>query len=86
MVTQMITLKLESKFLERIDEIVKHEGYQNRTEFIRNALHTKVDDEEYKRIRARVETFRGISKKQINDEEYETVREEAAKKVLARFK
>ncbi len=41
MTTEMITVKMENKFLEDIDSIVKREGYQNRTEFIRNALREK---------------------------------------------
>ncbi|MAG08393.1 hypothetical protein CMO89_02890, partial [Candidatus Woesearchaeota archaeon] len=43
MVTEMISLKLEDSFLDNVDEIVKKEGYQSRTEFIRNALREKVE-------------------------------------------
>ena len=38
MATQMITVKLDDSFLEDVDEVLKTKGYQNRTEFIRNAL------------------------------------------------
>ena len=38
MTTEMITLKLERKFLKEVDAVVSQNGYQNRTEFIRNAL------------------------------------------------
>ena len=48
MTTDMITVKLEDTFLKNIDETVKKEGYQNRTEFIRAALREKIEEAKLK--------------------------------------
>ena len=75
----MITLKLDSKFLEDIDSIVEKGSYHNRTEFIRNALREKVDEAKMKEAMMSISHLRGASKrKPITDEEYERVRAEAA--------
>ena len=63
MVTEMITVKLERQFLHQIDDIVKKAGYQNRTEFIRNALREKVDETKLKQTMINIDQFRGIFKK-----------------------
>ncbi|NQV08300.1 hypothetical protein HQ529_00440 [Candidatus Woesearchaeota archaeon] len=44
MTTEMITLKLESKFLREIDNTVRNSNYHNRTEFIREAMRNKLSE------------------------------------------
>lgn len=44
--TSMINLKLEPKFLKKIDNTVKLRNYQSRTELIRQAIREKLDKEE----------------------------------------
>jgi len=44
MATDMICIKLDDEFLGHIDDVVKDEGYHNRTEFIRAALRDKLED------------------------------------------
>ncbi len=77
MVTEMITVKLERQFLHQIDDIVKKAGYQNRTEFIRNALREKVDETKLKQTMINIDQFRGIfkKKKQTTDKELHEIRE-----------
>lgn len=75
MATEMITVKLEGGFLEDIDKIVKKEGYQNRTEFIRNALREKVEEARLKETMIKLARFKGAAKKKTTDEELEMVRE-----------
>jgi metal-responsive CopG/Arc/MetJ family transcriptional regulator len=79
MVTQMITLKLENNFLKNIDEMVHRRGYQNRTEFIRNAIREKVDEERYKEAAASISHLLGASKKKTTEKEFEMMREEGFK-------
>ncbi len=76
MPTEMITLKLDDRFLKEIDIIVKKEFYQNRTEFIRAALREKLNYEELKRKYPEVGKLKGASKKKVTDEEYERARNE----------
>ncbi len=77
MVTEMITLKLEKKFLVDIDKTVKEKNYQNRTEFIRAALRDKVDEEKLKKTMQELAHLKGKFKKekQTTDEEVEKVGE-----------
>lgn len=77
MATEMITLKLEDSFLNNIDGIVKKEGYQSRTEFIRNALREKVESSKLKEAMIELSKLKGASKKKTNDEELERIREKA---------
>ena len=74
MVTEMITLKLESKFLKEIDSVAKKNNYHNRTEFIRNALREKVDETKLKQAMQSIVHLRGASKKKTTEEEYERAR------------
>jgi metal-responsive CopG/Arc/MetJ family transcriptional regulator len=75
MTTEMINLKLDSKFLNEIDSIVKTENYQNRTEFIREVLRKGVDEAKMKKIMEQLAPFRGASKRKTTDEELHKTRE-----------
>ena len=74
MVTDMITLKLEDSFLKEIDGIVRVQGYQNRTEFIRNALREKVEQVKLNEAMMQLAHLKGASKKKTTDEQLEKIR------------
>ena len=76
MVTQMITLKMDKKFLKEVDSIVEDEGYKNRTELIRKSLHEAVDRVKLKKAMIKVGKLRGISKTKVSKEQYEKVRKD----------
>ncbi len=86
MATEMITVKLEDVFLGDIDAIVKKEGYQNRTEFIRNALREKIEEIKLKKAMMELARFKGSAKKKTTENSYEKIRvrafEELSKKLL----
>jgi metal-responsive CopG/Arc/MetJ family transcriptional regulator len=86
MTTEMITVKLEDTFLGDIDEIVKKEGYQNRTEFIRNALREKIDEIKLKKAMIEIAHLKGAAKKKIGEKEYEEIREKAFKELSKKLK
>ena len=71
----MITVKLEDKFLKEIDTIVEIKGYQNRTEFIRNALREKVEEAKLKDAMMQIAHLKGASKKKTSDVQLEKIRE-----------
>ena len=75
MSTEMITMKLDSRFLKDIDLTVSKGGYHNRTEFIRNALREKVDEARLKEAMMSIAHLRGASKKKTTDEDLERIRE-----------
>jgi len=86
MTTEMITLKLEDKFLTDIDCIVEREGYQNRTEFIRNALREKVEEVRLRDAMKEIAHLKGASKKKTTEEEYERIRERAFEELDKRLR
>lgn len=81
MVTEMITVKMEDLFLGEIDTIVKNEGYQNRTEFIRNALREKVEAIKLKKAMMELAYLKGSIKKKTTEESYEKIRTKAFKEI-----
>jgi Arc/MetJ-type ribon-helix-helix transcriptional regulator len=87
MVTEMITLKLDSGFLKEIDAIVKKENYQNRTEFIRESLRINVDKEKMKQTMKEIAKLKGAWKgKKTTPEEFEEMREKAFRQLEKKFK
>ena len=81
MVTEMITVKLEDTFLDDIDSIVKKEGYQNRTEFIRAALRERIEKIKLKKVMIELSKFRGKAPRKTTDDERERIRELAFKEL-----
>ncbi|MEK6952742.1 MAG: ribbon-helix-helix domain-containing protein [Nanoarchaeota archaeon] len=81
MTTEMITLKMDNVFLEDIDNTIKKEGYQNRTEFIRDALREKLEDIKLKKAMVEIAHLKGASKKKTSDEELERIREKAFEEI-----
>jgi metal-responsive CopG/Arc/MetJ family transcriptional regulator len=86
MTTEMINIKLDSRFLKEIDDVVRKNNYQSRTELIREALRQKVEDSKVKELQ---QYYAGLRKKfgisrQTTDEELEVLRKEASKEYLER--
>lgn len=91
MTTEMITLKLDSEFLKRIDAAVKENAYQNRTEFIRASLHEKIDPKREAEVREKLETVlkeirKEIKRPPVSEEEFERAREEIPKESYSKRK
>jgi len=84
MTTELITFKLDDKFLKEVDDIAKKSGFSNRTDFIRNALREKVDDIKLKEAMVRLGKLKGRSKKKTTDAEIHRVRKEALQHLLKR--
>ncbi|MCX6750311.1 MAG: ribbon-helix-helix domain-containing protein [Candidatus Pacearchaeota archaeon] len=87
MTTEMITLKLDSEFLRRIDAAVKENAYQNRTEFIRASLHEKIDPQREAEVWRELESAlkeirKGIKRPPVSEEEYECARNDVSEKFL----
>ena len=74
MTTEMITLKLDNRFLDHIDTFVAQEGYQSRTEFIRTALREKVERTILKHALTKM---KGVSTKKTTQHDLELLRKKA---------
>jgi len=86
MTTEMITLKLDDKFLGDIDMVVKKDRYHNRTEFIREALRDKLEEARYKKCLAELAHLRGASTKKTSSKEYEEIRRKAFQELSKRHR
>jgi len=86
MATEMITVKMDDKFLSEVDNIVKKHGYQSRTEFIRNALREKIEETKLKEAMQEIAYLKGASKKKTSEKEYEEIRRKAFEELEKKFK
>jgi Arc/MetJ-type ribon-helix-helix transcriptional regulator len=68
---ETISLKMENSLLKEIDSKLKKHRYSTRTEFIRDAIRTKLSDLEKEEIIKKLEAFKGSLKPKSNmtDEE-----------------
>jgi metal-responsive CopG/Arc/MetJ family transcriptional regulator len=86
MATEMITVKLDDKFLGEIDSVVQKEGYQNRTEFIRNALREKVEEAKLREAMIDIAHLKGAAKKKTTEKEFEEIRKKAFEEISKKLK
>ncbi len=86
MATEMITVKMDGRFLEDIDAVVQKEGYQNRTEFIRGALREKVEESKLKEAMVNIAHLKGAAKKRTSDKEFEDIRKKAFEELSKKLK
>lgn len=86
MVTELVTFKMERSFLKEVDLVVKEMNYQNRTEFIRNAIREKMEDARKKRMLEALTRLRGSVKKKTSDKELHRIREEVAQEMFREAK
>jgi len=77
----MITVKMDNVFLGEVDKVVKNEGYQNRTEFIRNALREKVEEIKLKKAMMELVHLKGSVKKKTTEKDYEKIRAKAFEEI-----
>jgi len=75
MATELVTFKMEHDFLEEVDKTAKSAGFQNRTEFIRNALREKVEEVKLKQAMMTLSKLRGKAPRKTTDEERAKIRE-----------
>jgi len=83
---ETISLKLDSEFLEDIEEVMKKHRYTTKTEFIREAIRDKIKDLEKEAAKKRALALYGASKIKTTDEQLHKAREEAMNELEKRFK
>ena len=75
MTTELITFKMDHSLLEEVDRTSKAAGFQNRTEFIRNALREKIEELRLKQAMITLSKLKGKSPKITSDKERARIRE-----------
>lgn len=83
---ETISLKMDEALLTEIDAKLSKHRYSTRTEFIRDAIRSKLSELEKKEILADVKRFYGASKKRTTDEELHEAGEKAFAELERRFR
>ena len=83
---EAISLKLDGAVLSEIDRKLSRYRYSTRTEFIRDAIRSKLTELEKMEMMQAVHDLRGISKRKTTDEQLHKIREELAKEYEARLR
>jgi len=81
---ESVCLKMEQKLLHEIDSKLKNNRYATRTEFIRDAIRSKLSELEKEELIKKLAAFKGSlkGKGKMSDEE---MREEGIKKIAKKF-
>ena len=82
---ETITFKLQEDILNKIDQLLKPLHFNNRTEFIREALREKINKIDKEEILEALIKFKGSAKTKVSDERLHKIREKAARKYADKF-
>ena len=74
---EMISLKLEPELLKEIDQSLKQQRYSTRTEFIRDAIRSKLSEFEKQEMLKSLTRLKGISKRKTTDAQLHKAGEKA---------
>ncbi|MEK6826178.1 MAG: ribbon-helix-helix domain-containing protein [Nanoarchaeota archaeon] len=83
---QTITIKMEDKLLEEIDQKLADNRYSTRTEFIRDAIREKLSDLEKEELLKTIAKLRGSSKRKTTDKQLHEARERLITEYEKKFK
>ena len=83
---EAISLKLEENLLKEIDNNLARHRYSTRTEFIRDAIRSKLSELEKENLLKQLPLLRGISKRKTTDEQLHEVREGLMEKYEKKFR
>ena len=82
---ETVTFKLQENVLKKIDEILKPLHFNNRTEFIREAVREKLNQIETEKFMKRLAQHKGAAKVKISNEKLGEIKENIAKKYAQQF-
>jgi len=82
---QAITIKMEDKLLEELDQKLEEYRYSTRTEFIRDAIREKLSELEKEEVLKNLVQLKGSSKRKTSDAQLYTAREKAFEMLEKKF-
>lgn len=82
---ETVTIKMEDKLLEEIDQKLEENRYSTRTEFIRDAIREKLSELEKEEILKNLSELKGFSKRKTSDAQLHAARTKAFKMLERRF-
>jgi Arc/MetJ-type ribon-helix-helix transcriptional regulator len=71
---ELVTFKMESRFLDEVDQALKSFGFHSRTEFIRESIREKIEELKLKKAMIELAHLKGLSKKKTGEAELESIR------------
>jgi len=83
---ETICLKMDKSILSELDRKLSKYRYSTRTEFIRDAIRSKLSELEKAEMIETVHSLRGVLKRKTTDEDLHRVREQLEDKHFARVK
>ena len=82
---EIVTFKLQEEILKKIDSLLKPLHFNNRTEFIREAVREKLKKIETEKFMKKLAKFKGSAKTHVSDERLHEIRDEVAKEYAKKF-
>jgi len=77
---ETVTFKLQEGIVKKIDRIIRPLNFNNRTEFIREAIREKLISIERDSVIHELRRFKGTAKLSVSDKKLHEIREEVANK------
>ncbi len=82
---ETITFKLQGNVLKKIDRLLQSFNYNNRTEFIREAVREKLNAIETEIFMQKLAKLKGAAKVKVSAKKWEAGRKKAAEKLAQEF-
>lgn len=82
---ETITIKMEDKLLNEIDQKLEVHRYSTRTEFIRDAIREKLSELEKEEVLKNLAQLRGSSKRKTSDAQLHAARDKAFEMLEKKF-
>lgn len=79
---ETICIKIEDKLLGRMNKDMEETGYSTKTEFIREAIRKKLEEDERERLIKEFLKFKGRAKKQTTYEENRKTKKIVSKELM----
>jgi len=83
---ELVTFKLQGHILKKVDKLLKPFNFNNRTEFIREAIREKLYQIEIEHFVKDLEKYKGKAKTKTSDEELEKIKTEISEEYLKKYK
>ena len=83
---ETITIKMENRLLEEIDQKLEYHRYSTRTEFIRDAIREKLSELEKQDLLKSLSQLKGSSKRRTSDDDLHKAGERAFELLERKFK
>lgn len=82
---QLVSFKIQDSILKEIDNLLSPLHFNNRTEFIREAIREKLHDIEAEAFRKELKKFKGAAKTKTSYKEERRIREEVGREYAKKF-